>query len=112
MRLVVGIALIHHGIAGLRAEPQLGRVVPDVLATGAGLFLLAGLWTPVAGSVVAVIELWYTFSQPGDPLIRILLGTVGVALALVGPGKWSVDARLFGWRRINIPTGRVSPSDH
>jgi len=112
MRLVVGIALIHHGIAGLRAEPQLGRVVLDVLATGAGLFLLAGLWTPVAGSVVAVIELWYAFSQPGDPLIRILLGTVGVALALVGPGKWSVDARLFGWKRINIPTGRVSPSDH
>ena len=112
MRLVVGIALIHHGIAGLRAEPQLGRVVLDVLATGAGLFLLAGLWTPVAGSVVAVIELWYAFSQPGDPLIHILLGTVGVALALVGPGKWSVDARLFGWKRINIPTGRVSPSDH
>jgi hypothetical protein len=28
---------------------------------------------------------------------------VGVALALVGPGKWSVDARLFGWKRINIP---------
>ena len=112
MRLVVGIVLIHHGIAGLRAEPQLGRVVLDVLATGAGLFLLAGLWTPVAGSVVAVIELWYAFSQPGDPLIHILLGTVGVALALVGPGKWSVDARLFGWKRINIPTGRVSPSDH
>jgi len=112
MRLVASTALIYSGIPGLRGESQLGRVVLDALATGAGLFLLAGLWTPVAGPVVAVIELWYTFSQPGDPLIRILLGTVGVALALVGPGKWSVDARLFGWKRINIPTGRVSRSHH
>ena len=29
-----------------------------------------------------------------------MLGTLGVALALLGPGGWSVDARLFGWKRI------------
>ena len=28
------------------------------------------------------------------------LGALGAALALVGPGAWSVNAYLFGWKRI------------
>jgi hypothetical protein len=39
---------------------------------------------------------------PMDPSIYILLSSMGAALALLGPGAWSVDARLFGWKRINI----------
>jgi putative oxidoreductase len=74
-----------------------------VLATGAGALLLAGLWTPVAGTWVAGIEVWKVFLHPGDPWICILLGTLGAALAMLGPGAWSVDARLFGWKRIHLP---------
>jgi putative oxidoreductase len=102
MRLVAGFTLADQGIIGLRGEPRLGQVIVSVLAAAAGILLTAGLWTPIAGALAAGVELWCTFSPPGDPLTHILLGTLGAAVALVGPGAWSVDARLFGWKRINI----------
>jgi putative oxidoreductase len=102
MRLVAGIALVVHGVPTLRGETAIGAVILHVLAVGAGLLLFAGLWTPIAGALVAVIALWNAFSQPGDPWTNIMLGTFGAALALLGPGAWSVDARLFGWKRIDL----------
>ena len=102
MRLVAGIALISRALAILWGGPKVGPGILQVLAAGAGLLLLAGLWTPMAGALVAVIYIWEFFSNPGDLWIKILLGTLCGALALLGPGAWSVDARLFGWKRIDI----------
>jgi len=102
MRLVAGITLVSRGIVGLWEEPHLERAILHALSAGAGIFLLAGLWTPFVGVLAAVIEVWLAFSQPGDALTHILLVTLGIALAMVGPGAWSVDARLFGWKRIDI----------
>ena len=102
MRLVVGISLVSRGIGVLLGDPQFGRAILHILSTAAGILLLVGLWTPIAGALAALIELWHTFSQPGDALIYIMLATLAIALALIGPGAWSVDARLFGWKRIDI----------
>jgi uncharacterized membrane protein YphA (DoxX/SURF4 family) len=102
MRLVVGIALIDRGITRLSSDPSMLLTVLSVLTTAAGLLLLAGLWTPIAGTLVAVIETWKIFLIPRNLWIYILLGTLGAALAMVGPGGWSVDARLFGWKRIDL----------
>ena len=104
MRLIAGIALLMQGIAILLGGPQIGAFLLNLLTTGAGLLLLAGLWTPIAGVMVAFLELWKALSQPVDPWTHILLGTLGAALAMIGPGAWSVDAGLFGWKRIDIPT--------
>ena len=103
MRLVAGIAIVVHGVTTLRGGLPIASAILHVLAVGAGLLLFVGLWTPIAGALVAIIALWNTFSQPGDPWPNIMLGTLGAALALLGPGAWSVDARLFGWKRIDPP---------
>ena len=102
MRLVAGIALLAHGLMRLRTGPPIESAVPDLLAMAVGILLLAGLWTPIMGFLVALRAVWNVISQAGDPWANILLGTIGAALALVGPGAWSVDARLFGWKRIDV----------
>jgi uncharacterized membrane protein YphA (DoxX/SURF4 family) len=76
-------------------------VIFAVFAIGVGVLLLLGLWTPIAGILTAFFELRNVFSRCDSPWTCILLGTLGVALAMIGPGAFSVDARLFGWKRID-----------
>jgi hypothetical protein len=45
--------------------------------------LLLGLWTPVAGVLVAVAEVGLVFLHGSDPWMHILLGTIGAALAML-----------------------------
>jgi putative oxidoreductase len=106
MRLVAGLALIVHGVAVLQGGLSIAAAWFHWIEAGAGVLLIAGLWTPIVGTVVAVIEIWNVFSDSGDPWKPILLGTLGAALALLGPGSWSVDARLFGWKRIDFRNGQ------
>jgi uncharacterized membrane protein YphA (DoxX/SURF4 family) len=103
MRLVVGMALVVRRIIELQSTPPISLAVIDVLAVVAGLLILAGLWTPIAGVLLAIIEIWSAFTHPHDPWSYLLLGTLCAALAMLGPGAWSVDARLFGWKRIDPP---------
>src|SRR6266478_3536996 len=99
MRAVVGIASLQHGVAGLLKA----LAVPHLIAAGAAALLLIGLWTPFAGVLLALAECLLAILDPTDTLIHILLGASGAALAMLGPGAWSVDARRFGRKRIQIP---------
>src|ERR1700738_2005212 len=101
MRMVAGTALFVDAVPALAGRPPSLPAIPPALRAVTGLLLLAGLWTPVVGVMVAVVELWKAVSSLGDPWTSIVLGAVGVALALLGPVAWSLDARLFGWKRIN-----------
>jgi putative oxidoreductase len=102
LRLVAGFALAAHGLMGLLAGVTSESTIVEVLSVAAGVGLVAGLWTPVAGSLVGVLALWNAVSRTQDKSASIFLATIGAALALLGPGAWSIDARLFGWKRIDV----------
>jgi putative oxidoreductase len=102
VRAVAAIPVVLQGIEGLLTAPlQTGGIFEMVSACFAVL-LLAGLWTPVAGVLMAVVELCLVLSHPSDPWMHVRLGVLGAALAMLGPGAWSVDAHLFGRKRIEI----------
>jgi uncharacterized membrane protein YphA (DoxX/SURF4 family) len=101
MRLSAGVAMVIQEVSALLTGPPLAAFLLQMLSIGLGLLLIAGLWTPVVGALVAAEALWNVFSSE-HPWRWILMATIGAALALIGPGAWSIDARLFGWRRLEI----------
>ena len=80
--------------------------MPLILAGAAvvsGVFVLIGLWTPFAASLGALLEMWIVFSRTGYDGTPLLLAGLATSLVMLGPGAWSIDARLFGRRRIDFP---------
>jgi putative oxidoreductase len=102
IRIVAGIALVVDGAARFQAGLSLEPVILGLLAIAAGALLIAGLWTPIAGSLVIALAVWEILVRHESPYPGILLAAIGAALALVGPGAFSIDAWLFGWKRIDI----------
>ena len=102
IRLVAGISLIIDGIQTLQSglSPQL--LILGILAIGDGGLLVVGLWTPVAGLMIVVLTVWRIVSLHYSLYSGVLLSAMGVSIALIGPGAQSVDARLFGWKRIDL----------
>jgi uncharacterized membrane protein YphA (DoxX/SURF4 family) len=112
MRLVIGSALVVRAASRLWIDPPLNVTIVTVVLLAAGILLIAGLWTPIAGILVALIEVGKMIMLPGDKWVWLLLGTAGATLAMLGPGLWSIDARLFGWKRIETPPRKTNSDSH
>lgn len=63
------------------------------------ILLLMGLITPIVAVAIGLVSLSLAFSN--NDVVQVV-GLSG-AIALLGPGAFSIDARLFGRREVFIP---------
>ena len=103
LRFVVGLALVMRASATLAVSPPIHTTLTDLFAAACGLLLIIGLWTPIVGALLTFTETSQVLTGTGERSVPLLLATIGCALAMLGPGLWSIDARLFGWKRVDPP---------
>jgi hypothetical protein len=106
MRLGCGGVLMGEAVSRISDIPAPESFVYIALLTPASLAMLTGYRTRLAGAGTVALEVSLLALGEGNAVVHSLLATLGAALALMGPGAWSVDARLAGWRRIHIPMRR------
>jgi uncharacterized membrane protein YphA (DoxX/SURF4 family) len=87
--------------AGYKLIPYAIFMQP-ILARICAFLVLIGLGTPLAAIALSSCEVWMIFSNRVQWPVAIALGGVSAALAMLGPGSISIDARLFGRKRIDL----------
>lgn len=113
LRVIVGaIALVQGYLYTSRGGPwSAGILLPCLLLAVSGVCLLAGFLTPImsvlagfgcVGSMVSLLPAPATSLFDGS-LVSLEMAAMAVSVAVLGPGAYSVDARLFGRREIVIP---------
>jgi hypothetical protein len=106
LRAAVAIPLTYTGLLRLLTVASLSPAVLEVVAVGAAIALLIGLWTPLAGALIAAAEIGLAILYSAEPWIYVHFAAMGAALAMLGPGGCSLDAHLFGRKQIEIPPQR------
>jgi len=101
-RMLIAGVLIYSVVTHIPKGPK-SVALPELIGAGLSIFVLVGLWTPVVGGLTSLTEIWVLLYCTGDSWIPIVAATLSATLAMIGPGAWSVDARLFGRKHITPP---------
>lgn len=119
LRLAVALNAMLQGVVALATSSDAAAWlwVISLCEIVAGLALLIGFVTPVAGVLTSIVYFgagsWLFLHNSADvhgsAFAALNLAAMSIALVLLGPGAFSVDARVFGRREIIIPEARRPP---
>jgi hypothetical protein len=109
LRITIGLGMLIQAFSWL-IEPQpsdSGMWAPGVLALLIGISFILGFLNPVAGSISALAGIATRLLHPEWSSSMTLFGVnplaMVVAITLLGPGAFSLDAYFFGRRKIIVP---------
>jgi putative oxidoreductase len=102
-RVLTSTVLLYFGGTHFVETTRLELRLPYLIGDVAGVFLLLGLWTPITGITIAIVEAWIFLAWPGFSLTPIMLAGLGGTVAMIGPGMWSIDAKLYGRKHLEDP---------
>jgi len=102
LRLAAGLPLVLGTTPQFASDSHALRLALQLVAHGVGGLLIIGLWTPFAAALQLILETWIAISTGVLDQRHTASAVIGLSLAMLGPGAWSVDARLFGRRRIDV----------
>ena len=98
LRFAAGLSLA--GVAHSGDLAGTAGLLARCVAGGVAILIWIGLWTPLAAVAGAAIQVIVgTFGHRFE-LSLLVYAALGLSLAMLGPGAWSFDARLFGRKRI------------
>ena len=99
LRFATGVSLVTAAqvAADLAGTPSW---VAHCVVGGVATLICIGLWTPTAAIIAAVIQILVIIVGRQFDVSLLVFAATGASLAMLGPGAWSVDARLFGRKRI------------
>jgi putative oxidoreductase len=111
IRIAAGAALIATGRERIHFGEHIGLLTLGIITIADGVLLAAGLWTPLAGFLALALSVSDLLIYHEGLYSAILLACMGAGVAFIGPGALSIDAWLFGLKRIDIgkleaPSGR------
>ena len=102
IRIAAGAALAIDGKVRVQFGEPLLPLTLGLLEVATGAVLIAGLWTPVAGTLSMALSVSEILVFHDTLCPAILLSCMGAGLAFIGPGALSIDAWLLGLKRIDI----------
>jgi len=101
--MAAGLPAITDGSRAVAGGLDSPAVWLHVLELAGGTLLLLGLWTPLGGALLAAALGLLAFRHGPANTSPLIIAAIGVSLTMLGPGAWSIDARLYGRKRIDIP---------
>jgi len=101
LRLAAGTPLLCYLLTLSRSSGAPHHWV-EWVSMSVSLLLIPGGWTPIAAASSALAEGWLAIAAGTLDSVHLLRCVIATSLLMLGPGAWSIDARLYGRKRIQV----------
>jgi hypothetical protein len=102
LRLSLVLGIVALGLGDALNRGPLNQTLNMLVLAGTGICLAVGVATPFAAAVLSLLLAYEGYVDRQSMLFFWSLSGVSASLILIGPGAKSIDALLYGRKKIRI----------